>query len=83
MVKSATCQDIFGGHCRHWGLNDAAHALLHAQARLIQEVAAADSAAGIDLGTTESKTSIADDGPRLEALLRDEGYRVVAIGGDR
>lgn len=80
MVKAATCQAIFKGHCNHWHLSEAAHALLHAQGRLIEEVAAADTAGGIDLATAESTTSVAHDGPRLEALLRDEGYLVVPIG---
>jgi hypothetical protein len=80
MVKTATCQAVFKGHCNHWGLTEAAHALLHAQGRLIEEVAAADTASGIDLATAASTTSVADDGPRLEALLLDEGYVVVPAG---
>ena len=77
MVKAATCREVFGGHCNHWGLTEAAHALVHAQARLIDEVAAADTAAGIDLATGDSTTSIANDGTRLEALLLDEGHVVI------
>jgi hypothetical protein len=76
MVKAATCSEVFGGHCRHWGLTDAAHALVHAQVRRINEVAELDKAANRFMSGSSS-TSIADDGPRLEALLHDEGYRVV------
>lgn len=78
-MNASTCAVLFKGHCSHWGLTEAQHALLHAQGRMIAEVAAEDVAAGIDLRTGDSSSSIADDGPRLEALLRDEGYMVVPI----
>ena len=78
MVKAATCEAIFKGHCHHWGLTEAAHALVHAQSRLIEEVWQADLAAGIKPGAG-STSSVSTDGVRLEFLLRDEGYQVVAI----
>lgn len=75
MVKAATCQR-FGFHCQHWGLTEAAHALVHAQIRLMDQVYEADMVAGHPVGGG-SESSVRDDGPRLEELLRDEGYRVV------
>jgi hypothetical protein len=81
MVKASTCAEIFQGHCNHWGLTESAHALLHAQSRLIDEVAAEDLAGGLSLEESASKSSIFNDGPRLEALLRDEGYEVVPMVG--
>lgn len=80
MVKAATCEVIFKGHCNHWGLSDAAHALIHAQMRRMNEVYDADMAAGHRPGAG-SQSSVADDGPRLEELLHDEGYAVIRIGG--
>ena len=80
MVKVATCQAVFKGHCNHWRLSEAAHALVHAQMRRMDEVAAIDQAAGVVLGQGDSTTSVAEDGPALEALLLDEGYMVIPIG---
>lgn len=77
-MKSSTCVQIFKGHCHHWGLTEAAHALVHAQGRLIEEVYQRDMAAGHAIGAG-SESSVSDDGTRLEALLRDEGYLVVPI----
>ncbi|HEV8282334.1 MAG TPA: hypothetical protein VGQ02_10765 [Candidatus Limnocylindrales bacterium] len=77
MVKRRTCFEVFNDHCRHWGLSEPAHALVHATIRRINEVADIDRANGIELGMGESTTSVSDDGPRLLALLRDEGYDVV------
>jgi hypothetical protein len=76
MVKRQTCIDVFNGHCDHWAMSEAAHALVHAQIRRINEVADQDVAAGLTLGSGQSTSSVAEDGPRLEALLRDEGYEV-------
>lgn len=45
--KEETCREVLGGHCQHWGLPDDEHALMHAQVRLITEVAAADQDAGL------------------------------------
>lgn len=78
MVKSSTCQEVFNGHCNHWGLSDAAHALAHAQQRRIEEVAAADKAAGLFM-SGGSTSSVVQDGPRLEELLADEDYAVVPL----
>lgn len=80
MVKTATCEAIFKGHCNHWGLSEAAHALVHAQMRRHEEVFTQDMAAGHAIGKG-SQSSVADDGPRLEELLHDEGYAVIRIGG--
>lgn len=80
MVKAATCQALFKGHCNHWHLTEAAHALVHAQGRLIEEVFQQDMAAGHAIGQG-SQSSVADDGTRLEALLLDEGYAVVTVDG--
>lgn len=78
--KAETCRTVFNEHCRHWGLADDEHALLHAQVRLIQEVADADQAAGTYevigpdvIRTSGSTSSVADDARRLLALLADEG----------
>jgi hypothetical protein len=80
MGKAATCRDVFNGHCNHWGLSEAAHALIHVQMRRMNEVYEADMAAGHGFGRG-SESSAADDGPRFEELLRDEGYIVVPIAG--
>lgn len=78
MVKRATCEQL-GGHCGHWGLSDTQHALVHVQARLMDEIAAEDIAAGVPLGTGKSTTSLAGDGARMERLLADEGYRIAPL----
>lgn len=77
-MKAATCA-LLGGHCQHWGLSDAEHALAHALVRRIQEVAEADKAAGLPLDGSGSTTSVAEDGPRLRQLLADEDYQVVPL----
>jgi hypothetical protein len=79
MVKTSTCQELFNGHCDHWGLSDAAHALTHAQQRRIEEVVAADKASGLFM-SGKSTSSVSQDGPRLEELLADEGFAVVPAG---
>lgn len=78
--KADTCRALFNEHCQHWGLPDDEHALLHAQVRLIQEVAAADEAAGVysivgpdTIKTAGSTSSVRDDPRRLLELLADEG----------
>lgn len=83
MVKAATCESVFQGHCNHWGLTEGAHALVHAQMRRLNEVAEQDTAAGLDIRDPDagSVSSVVDDGPRLEALLADEGYHVVPMVG--
>jgi hypothetical protein len=78
MVKTATCDAIFKGHCNHWGLTEAAHALVHAQMRRHEEVFQQDMAAGHAIGQG-SESSVTQDGPRLEELLADEGYAVVPL----
>lgn len=77
MVKAATCEAVFKGHCNHWGLTEAAHALVHAQMRRMDEVYSQDVKSGHHAIGEGSDSSVADDGPRLEALLLDEGYIVV------
>lgn len=77
MVKAATCETIFRGHCHHWGLTEAAHALVHAAMRRMDEIYEQDVRSGKHALGTGSESSVADDGSRLEALLLDEGYRVV------
>lgn len=76
MVKAATCEQVFKGHCNHWGLTEAAHALVHAQMRRLNEVYEQDMAAGHVIGQG-SESSVSQDGTRLEELLADEGYMVV------
>lgn len=82
MVKARTCEEAFKGHCNHWGLSEAAHALVHAQIRLMNEVYEQDMAAGRAIGQG-SESSVANDGNRLEALLADEGYVVVSATSGR
>lgn len=77
MVKQATCASVFNGHCRHWSLTEAQHALAHAVARRTEEVYQEDVVRGGIKPGTGSHSSIADDGPALERLLADEGFRVV------
>ena len=78
--KEETCRSVFNGHCQHWGLAHDEHALLHAQTRLIKEVADADEAAGTyevvgldTIRTSGSTSSLLDDARRLLVLLDDEG----------
>lgn len=78
MVKRSTCQAVFNFHCQHWGLSEAAHALVHAQVRRQQAVYDEDMAAGHGFGKG-SESSVSEDGPWLERLLLDEGYRVVPL----
>jgi len=78
--KAETCRSLFSEHCQHWGMPDDEHALLHAQVRLINEVAAADEAAGLytfdgpgSIRSVGSTSSVRDDPRRLLELLADEG----------
>ncbi|HLA65209.1 MAG TPA: hypothetical protein VK600_01360 [Candidatus Saccharimonadales bacterium] len=72
--------ELFAQHCQHQGLDDRDHALLHALTRRINQVAEADSAAGLYghgggvLFSGGSTSSIFDDGPVLRALIREEGW---------
>ncbi len=79
-MNAATCV-LLGGHCRHWGLTDAEHALTHALVRRINEVAEADKAAGLALDGSGSTTSVAQDGSRLRQLLAEEGYQLCPAAG--
>lgn len=78
MVRAATCSEQFNGHCNHWGLDDAAHALIHTYMRRIEEVAIADKRAGLFM-TGGSTSTLADDASRFVELLADEGYAVVPL----
>lgn len=78
MVRPTSCA-TYSGHCARWGLTDPQHALSHALGRLINQVAEEDHAAGIDLASPDSASSVAMDGIRLEQLLAEEGYRLEPI----
>lgn len=77
MFTSPTCERIFQMHCQHWQMTDEDHALAHAIGRLINDVGDADAAAGIDLASADSTSSVDHDGPRLRQYLADEGWQVV------
>lgn len=52
------------------------HVLTHAIARLVEEIAAEDQAAGLTVPGPTSGSSIVNDGTRMKRILADEGWRV-------
>lgn len=74
-MRPESCARL-GGHCGHWGLSAAEHALVHMLVRRLDEVFEQDMAAGHAIGGG-SASSLSEDGPRLLQLLEEEGFTVV------